>query len=385
MGILLDLRLAEVSMMIRDSEKSGDHGDVDLFLAALRLALPIFAVTHAVKYVRCICEFLKWWETASDAMRMTFRLFIFTRKGPQGGNYFADRCVEETMENIRVPLGKKYQAGQNMKVETTLATLEHRVSNKANMDEMLGHHYSCKSKHWNDREVDVTKVFVETFKWCLELNLYGEGPVNLQSRTGSSVEEQTLESSGITMTPKGEQINAAILTSFSEGQERVRKYFEKFYICYRFQVRRTEADINLQHISSTVSQAQKELSKLIIQKTSCNSAQLNDLKWCTKQIIANEIEMLRPSLPKRNQPPTIDIKAGKLQLAETLVKYRTRYFRHDRKAKDRIKEEITTTLGVQTESNTKARAKELKLKFYSLDTEEKKKYQNQINYTSIVS
>ena len=72
MGILLDLRLAEVSMMIRDAEKSGDHGDVDLFLAALRLALPIFAVTHAVKYVRCICEFLKWWETASDAMRMTF-------------------------------------------------------------------------------------------------------------------------------------------------------------------------------------------------------------------------------------------------------------------------------------------------------------------------
>ena len=104
-----------------------------------------------------------------------------------------------------------------------------------------------------------------------------------------------------------------------------------------------------------------------------------------KTEIANEIEMLRPSLPKRNQPPTIDIKAGKLQLAETLVKYRTRYFRHDRKAKDRIKKEITTILGVQTESNTKARAKELKLKFYSLDTEEKKKYQNQINYTSIVS
>ena len=384
MGILLDLRLAEVSMMIRDAEKSGDHGDVDLFLAALRLALPIFAVTHAVKYVRCICEFLKWWETASDAMRMTFRRFIFTRKGPQGGNYFADRCVEETMENIRVPLGKKCQAGQNMKVETTLATLEYRVSNKPKMDEMLGHHYSFKAKNWNDREIDVTKVFVETFKWCLELNLYGEGPIKLQSRSESSVEEQTLESSAITMTPKGEQINAAILTSFSEGQERVRKYFEKFYICYRFQVRRTEVDINLQLISSTVSQAQKEFYKLMIQRTSVNPAELNN-KWCTKQVIANEIEMLRPSLPKQKQPPIIDIKAGKPELVEILVKYRKISFKRHRNAKDNIQKEITTIFGIQTESNKKVRSKELKQKFYSLDTLEKKKYQKQIHLNSIIT
>ena len=261
-------------------------------------------MTHAVKYVRCVCEFLKWWETASDAMRMAFRLFIFTRKSPHGGNYFADRCVEETMENIRGPLGKKFQAGQNMKVETTLATLAQRTSNKANINEMLGHQHSSKAKHWNDREVDVTKVFVETFKWCIELNLYGDGPVKIQSKTSLSVEQQT----DITMTPEGEQINSAILTSFSEGKERVLKYFEKFYICSKFQVRRTEADINLQLISSTVSQAQEELFKSIVKKTSCNSAELNK-QWCTKKIIVDEIELLRQKskkLPKRYKPPSID-------------------------------------------------------------------------------
>ena len=72
MGILLDLRLAEVTMMIRDSEKNGKNGDVDLFVSALHLALPIFTVTHAVKYVRCVTEFLKWWECASDAMKLVF-------------------------------------------------------------------------------------------------------------------------------------------------------------------------------------------------------------------------------------------------------------------------------------------------------------------------
>ena len=90
MGILLHLRLAEVGLMMRDSEKSGPRGDVDKFLASLRLALPTFTGAHAVKYTRCVCEFLRWWETSSDAMRLVFRLFIFTKKGPQGGNFFID-------------------------------------------------------------------------------------------------------------------------------------------------------------------------------------------------------------------------------------------------------------------------------------------------------
>lgn len=77
MATLLDLRFAEVSIMVRDSEKSNN---VDIFVASIQLVLPLFTVIHVVKYVRICTEFLQWWETASNAMQLVFRKFIFTKK-----------------------------------------------------------------------------------------------------------------------------------------------------------------------------------------------------------------------------------------------------------------------------------------------------------------
>jgi hypothetical protein len=38
MAVLFDLRLLEIALMIRDSEKTGTHGDISLFLSTLRLS-----------------------------------------------------------------------------------------------------------------------------------------------------------------------------------------------------------------------------------------------------------------------------------------------------------------------------------------------------------
>jgi hypothetical protein len=46
----MELRFAEVTIIMRDSEKSGPCGDVDLFLTGVRFS-------HAVKYVRICAEF----------------------------------------------------------------------------------------------------------------------------------------------------------------------------------------------------------------------------------------------------------------------------------------------------------------------------------------
>jgi hypothetical protein len=58
MAVLMELRFAEVTIIMRDSEKSGPCGDVDLFLTGVRFSLVLFTVTHAVKYVRICTKFL---------------------------------------------------------------------------------------------------------------------------------------------------------------------------------------------------------------------------------------------------------------------------------------------------------------------------------------
>jgi hypothetical protein len=44
----------EIEKMMRISEREGEHGNVDLFIASLKLALRIFAATHKTDYVRLI-------------------------------------------------------------------------------------------------------------------------------------------------------------------------------------------------------------------------------------------------------------------------------------------------------------------------------------------
>ena len=46
-GVLIKLRYAEVSMLMRMSAKIGKRGSVDIFLAAIQFALPVWETAHA--------------------------------------------------------------------------------------------------------------------------------------------------------------------------------------------------------------------------------------------------------------------------------------------------------------------------------------------------
>ena len=144
---------------------------------------------------------------------------------------FADRCVEMTMENIRKPLGKKVQAGMQVKVETTLTLLDKQAKNNFELNELLGHNHSYAKENWNDRKGEVAAPFVETFKWCMKLNLYREGPIAVATtpESSSSNNNDIEQSDEIFMTPKGEVINSAMMKCWSLGTERAKKYYEKSF------------------------------------------------------------------------------------------------------------------------------------------------------------
>ena len=99
-GLLFDLRLLEMVFAIQDSDKAGTNGDVPLFLTCLRFSLPLFAITHAINYCHLVCDFLEWYELASDAEKLLFEKFFYTKLSVNGKPIWADRGVEWTVGKI---------------------------------------------------------------------------------------------------------------------------------------------------------------------------------------------------------------------------------------------------------------------------------------------
>ena len=95
MKILAELRYAEIVLsMTRDFEISGSTGDVELFLAALRLKLVSNTVSNAYKYVQICCEMLKLWFITSSAQRILFKEFFFTKLSADDRPIWAYRRIE---------------------------------------------------------------------------------------------------------------------------------------------------------------------------------------------------------------------------------------------------------------------------------------------------
>jgi hypothetical protein len=84
--VYLGLQWANVMFMMRDSEGSGDCGNLALFQMAQRIATLLFFLCHATKYVRICTEERYHWAHASEAERLIHQLYVFTKKTRLGKN-----------------------------------------------------------------------------------------------------------------------------------------------------------------------------------------------------------------------------------------------------------------------------------------------------------
>ena len=96
----------ELTKLMGMSVRVGLHGNTEIFIATLRMALPLFVMTHKTEYVRLISDFLTWWECASPAMHVIYETFILTQIGPTGFPKFSDLFVENKNKKYRHECGK---------------------------------------------------------------------------------------------------------------------------------------------------------------------------------------------------------------------------------------------------------------------------------------
>ena len=93
MVMLIELRFAELTFMLHESEKNG--GDVDLYLTVKKFLIRLYAGTHCTKYISLLTDFFVEWFCCSDAERIFFTKAVFTRKTKNSESIFTVSSYDE--------------------------------------------------------------------------------------------------------------------------------------------------------------------------------------------------------------------------------------------------------------------------------------------------
>jgi hypothetical protein len=372
MAILLDLRLITIDFMIRDTEKSGDRGDLDLFLQSMRLSLVFFACTNATKYVRTVCEFLEWYYCASTAEKVLFRKYYFCKMTPNGRPIWGDRAVEKTMLHIRQFMGRYARPNHDNVLEKVVTDIPFRQEAMRNLRDLLGRERdkSYTTKPWNKQVRSVGKVFANIRVACEDWNVWGGGAPKHKGSTQGSAETHII-------LPDGKSLSNTYLSAKSIGEKRVLDFYETNLVKTRYPDKISFAEVSLRMLPTTTASRDADLKSLKIIRLSTNeidffSGKMENLM--SRKRIAEEIlwyDDVYYDVPKDFFTATGNLRAryDRKKLVELLCKFRKRYFNDFPGEYDRWQGEIDQLECDDVVSTRAERRNELKDAFYSLHQE----------------
>jgi len=160
--VLLEMRLATVAKMMKNAERIGERGSVELFLTAVKFAMRLFAMTHKTDYMRLSCNILLWWNCASDAQKKIYSSFIFTQLTSNGIPIYHDLSVELSVKDLRKLLGKVYKNGWHLYMEHACAIIPEREAEQLEATELRNKDapsHSSTSKSYSTIPEDFIKMY----------------------------------------------------------------------------------------------------------------------------------------------------------------------------------------------------------------------------------
>ena len=345
---LLELRIGTVMKLMRNSERLGIRGCVDTFLTAIRLILPLFAVTHKTDYVYLCQDLLKWYYCASDAQKIVYEQFIFTQLTAWGNAIFHDYHVELNVMNIREYCGKTHYAGIDLDMEVVAATLPN--SNSVNNQTRTLHNKDSKSNSTRSRTCDTLSdddascPYYMIFDHLYSMMIWSTTEAPKIRRANSSTTIDCNDSD--LQVPGGGALHADILTAITgKGPERVKEHFKAYFIQPGIR-KKSDKTVDLSKINVTVAGTKQKMDDQVIIKTSTNAADFKEHRL-SKKIIYNEIKNMIKKEKKRkdrvNIPAIPKFEVNKKVLAEFLVKWRLKVFAKHKSLERKIKDKITAS------------------------------------------
>jgi hypothetical protein len=366
MVTLMWLHFVAIADMIRDSEKENDP---ELYQAGARLALLLYVKTHSTKYVRLGVSFWIYWSCASDADKVLYNSFYFTKKTANGKFIWVDRFEEWFNLDVRSYLGKYAKPNQEMLLQrTALMTKERRRWKAAAAAKRRGNKKSGIQENNVEKSLAVSPIFCHQMILIDRWNLWGTGPVLVGSG-------ETLEEPKGFCDPSGKNLlYPNLLFDVSSAQDTLMAYLEHNHLQEDPNtVHRSEKAVSLRMTPALLKDVKQARLDEFERLTSTDKEKLATLT--TVEYLKTQLVQLRARYPflRRLAEPTW---AGrKPELAEDLAKHHKCLIAKERGYKSRVKSQLLCTAELGTGFACPNKKKEeLKLMFYSLTDEAKQHF-----------
>lgn len=313
MVIDLHCKFARILLMLRDSWRSGNHGNIKLYHAAMRYLIILEMITHSTNYIRTNFYFLRWWHCASTCQKKIFDHFLWTRWSPNGSVQPSDEQTEKVIGDGRNITGKTVRPGQEAKIYAEFPQIPDKVA--ANARARPNRMYKTL---WDDggtipyheRDYELGEVFVTSYNELDRLNIFGEGEVNVvhlqgrgdESDSGDEDNDSDSENSerernrrNRLRAPSGDVLSAELTSGGSIG-ETLRNRYGVFWEIERFkEVTRNEQVIKLPLLAPRAGGISEDKQVLLTKFTSIIPDELEGLKTkITVKEILSELEELSP-------------------------------------------------------------------------------------------
>ena len=266
------------------SARIGERGSLELFLTAVRFALPIWATTHAVEYVRLGVNLLSMMRCASPALLALYKGEIFTRMSATGQSLPADLIMEKSVGHLRKKVGKVEHPGMDQKIEIAINEIPNQPPQDLEMDTLrMG---SYEARQCRSVGVDTLKEkspLIKGFELIhsgMEFWHHSKQPIIDRDSKNNPI---WAEPNSYKL-PKGETLNPQVLDSFAIGSSCVKMSVQKNDIDDPYKVECSEKDVSLTKILATSLDRKNELKRMIdraisLDKTDLDKAMNKDESW----------------------------------------------------------------------------------------------------------
>ena len=344
---LMLLRYGEIFKMLQMAPKLEVDKCADMFLRCIRFALPLWATTHAVDYVRLGVDMLVLFKCASPALKQLYSNEIFARLTAKGLKIAADEAMEKSIQHIRIRCGKLDKPNMQKTIEHACAVIPFNATNDNTREELRnssGAGESKQSLHRQFMTITGTSPLVSAYELIhntIKLWHPIDEPIigNYQKETKLHAEPYSYQ------LPECETLNPNVTNFVEIGTNRVTKYIQVNYIDNPFKVGRSELDVPLTKILTTSVDRKEELIKAINRVASIDKSELdkafnkdevgNALMWVVRKLNTGfgqipVTQMHSVSLSRLNKEKRI----------EKLIELRTEYFNKDPTAKSTLEQKV---------------------------------------------
>jgi hypothetical protein len=375
--VLLEIRVGTILKLMRNSEKIGRRGSVSMFLTAIRLIMPLFAVTHKTDYMFLCQDLLKWYHCASPALRKIYDEFIFTQLTLNNQPIFHDCFVEQSVMHVRKWTGKKHYRGIDLAMEMAAASIPISNSRRTEGRDLNNSDDTSQPHRRQQTHIELVSTSVCPYYKVAEkyndMKIWSpdEAPVIRGTSVDKSIEcnEHTLD------VPGGGVLHSLILSAITDlGRERTRQYFTEYYIDNYGEATRSENTVSLAKINLTVDGIKTKLDQALILWTSTNA---NDFKphAFTKAKLVGQIQ--RMAVLERERSPDQQAKIdyslipklpgkNKKFIVDFLVEWRRESFEKNPQSQAELKNQIEEEFANEGMSTPEQREKILDDPFFQL-------------------